>query len=114
MIGVPCTQFFVKSLKKGETKLLFNILPEYFKHVSSHPHTLLTRFYGLHRIILSGRHKVKVASMPTLVPGRVDKCTYSFQFDFVVMGNLFNTKMLLHQKFDLKGSTLGRTAGANK
>ena len=27
------------------------------------------------------------------------------------MGNLFNTKMLLHRKFDLKGSTLGRTAG---
>ncbi|GAX73550.1 hypothetical protein CEUSTIGMA_g1001.t1 [Chlamydomonas eustigma] len=82
-------KFFVKSLKKGETTLLYNILPDYYKHVSTHPHTLITRFYGLHRIILSNRRK----------------------YDFVVMGNLFNTKMLLHQKFDLKGSTLGRTAG---
>ena len=54
-----CAQFFVKSLKKGETTLLYNILPEYYKHVSSHPHTLITRFYGLHRIILSGGRKVR-------------------------------------------------------
>jgi hypothetical protein len=33
------------------------------------------------------------------------------KFDLVVMANLFNSKVLLHQKFDLKGSTLGRTAG---
>ena len=55
----PTAQFFVKSLKKGETTLLYNILPEYYKHVSSHPHTLITRFYGLHRIILSGGRKVQ-------------------------------------------------------
>ncbi|GAX73551.1 hypothetical protein CEUSTIGMA_g1002.t1 [Chlamydomonas eustigma] len=81
-------KFFIKSLKKGETTLLFSILPEYFKHVTNHPHTLLTRFYGLHRIIIGGK-----------------------EYDFVVMSNLFDTKLLLHQKFDLKGSTLGRTAG---
>jgi hypothetical protein len=33
------------------------------------------------------------------------------QFDFAVMDNIFNTNLLLHRKFDLKGSKLGRTAG---
>ena len=28
------------------------------------------------------------------------------------MGNVFQTEALLHRKFDLKGSTHGRTAGA--
>ena len=28
------------------------------------------------------------------------------------MGNVFQTEAILHRKFDLKGSTHGRTAGA--
>lgn len=54
-------QFFVKTLKKGETKLLFSMLPAYYKHVASHPHTLLTKFYGLHRLILDNGRKVRAA-----------------------------------------------------
>jgi hypothetical protein len=33
------------------------------------------------------------------------------QVRFVVMGNLFNTDLLIHRRFDLKGSTVGRTCG---
>jgi 1-phosphatidylinositol-4-phosphate 5-kinase len=33
------------------------------------------------------------------------------QVRFVVMGNVFPTEVALHRKFDLKGSTHGRTAG---
>lgn len=83
-------RFFIKSLKQGETNLLFEMLPEYFRHLEEQPHTLLTRFYGLHRVIL-GSKKV----------------------DLVVMENIFNTKLHLHRRFDLKGSTLGRTAGVS-
>lgn len=34
------------------------------------------------------------------------------QVRLVVMGNVFQTEAILHRKFDLKGSTHGRTAGA--
>lgn len=33
---------------------------------------------------------------------------------FVVMGNVFPTEVRIHRKYDLKGSTHGRTAGARK
>ncbi len=60
----------------------------YYKHVSSQPHTLLTRFYGLHRV-------------------RVNKSNVRF----VVMRNVFRTEVQIHRRYDLKGSTIGRTAG---
>lgn len=50
--------------------------------------TLLPRFFGLHRV---KPHK-----------GR--------QVRFVVMGNVFATSKKIHERFDLKGSTLGREA----
>ena len=81
-------RFFIKSLKHGETNLLFEMLPDYFRHLEEQPHTLITRFYGLHRIIIGSK-----------------------KIDLVIMENIFNTKMVLHRRFDLKGSTLGRTAG---
>ena len=37
---------------------------------------------------------------------------HMLQVRFVVMGNVFPTDVRLHRKYDLKGSTYGRTAGA--
>jgi len=82
-------QYFVKTVKKNEVDLLCSILPRYYNHVVNHPHTLLTKFYGLHKITLKSGRKVHL----------------------VVMANLFN-RMQLHQRFDIKGSRLGRSAGA--
>lgn len=31
------------------------------------------------------------------------------QFHFVVMGNMFCTELRIHRRFDLKGSSLGRS-----
>jgi len=54
------------------------------------PKTLLTRFYGVHRVAFpAGGAKVR----------------------FIVMGNVFPTDVDLHRRFDIKGSTHGRTAG---
>lgn len=36
------------------------------------------------------------------------------QVRFVVMGSVFPTEVRLHRKYDLKGSTHGRTVGAKK
>jgi hypothetical protein len=34
------------------------------------------------------------------------------QVRFVVMANIFVTDLLIHRRYDIKGSTEGRTAGA--
>ena len=53
-------QYFVKTVKKNEVGLLCSMLPRYYHHVSNHPHTLLTKFYGLHRITLRNGRKVGI------------------------------------------------------
>ena len=35
---------------QGEVKLLLALLPKYAAHVAKYPHTLLIKFYGLHRV----------------------------------------------------------------
>ena len=82
-------RFIIKTMRKEEVKLLLRALPEYHAHVAAHPDTLLTRFYGVHRIQPAGGRKVR----------------------FVVMNNIFATALPFHEKYDLKGSTYRRTAG---
>lgn len=82
-------RYMIKTMRKGELRLMRELLPQYFTHMMRYPHTLLVHFYGLHRV--------------TPVNGR--------RVRFVVMANLFNTGLLIHRKYDLKGSLQGRTAG---
>eukprot|EP00276_Gloeochaete_wittrockiana_P003426 CAMPEP_0184652810 /NCGR_PEP_ID=MMETSP0308-20130426/10532_1 /TAXON_ID=38269 /ORGANISM="Gloeochaete witrockiana, Strain SAG 46.84" /LENGTH=875 /DNA_ID=CAMNT_0027087923 /DNA_START=212 /DNA_END=2839 /DNA_ORIENTATION=+ len=82
-------RYVIKTVSKDEAVFLENILPVYYKHVMSNPNTLLTRFFGLHKI---RPHKL----------GR--------NIRLVVMGNIFITDLYIHQRFDLKGSTHGRAA----
>jgi 1-phosphatidylinositol-4-phosphate 5-kinase len=81
-------RFIIKTMRKEEVKLLLRTLPLYYAHVASHPDTLISRFYGIHRITLASGRKAR----------------------FVVMNNIFVTEMPLHKKYDLKGSTYKRTA----
>ncbi|KAI4296248.1 hypothetical protein L6164_036221 [Bauhinia variegata] len=85
-------RFVIKTLKKPELKVLLKMLPEYYSHVGKHENTLITKFFGLHRISLRGGKKVR----------------------FVVMGNMFCTELHIHRRYDLKGSTLGRTTNKDK
>lgn len=80
-------RYMIKTLTKQESKLLRKMLPAYFTHLSSNPHSFLIRFYGLHR--------VKMKSLRSK--------TY-----FVVMSSVFYTKLPIEIKYDLKGSTIGR------
>ena len=57
--------------------------------MKNHPHTLVTRFLGMHRVEMGHiRRKVR----------------------FIIMGSVFATEETLHTTFDLKGSTAGRFA----
>ncbi|CAA0830337.1 Phosphatidylinositol 4-phosphate 5-kinase 9 [Striga hermonthica] len=81
-------RFMIKTLRKSEVKVLLRMLPNYHHHVRRYENTLVTKFFGLHRIKPSSGQK----------------------FRFVVMGNMFCTELRIHRRFDLKGSSLGRSA----
>ncbi|KAK7392503.1 hypothetical protein VNO78_20944 [Psophocarpus tetragonolobus] len=81
-------QFMIKTLRRSEVKVLLRMLPDYHHHVKTYDNTLITKFFGLHRIIPSSGQK----------------------FRFVVMGNMFCTELRIHRRYDLKGSSLGRSA----
>ncbi|MFS7931653.1 putative 1-phosphatidylinositol-4-phosphate 5-kinase [Helianthus anomalus] len=81
-------KYMIKTMKKAEVKVLRRMLPSYFQHMKSYENTLVTKFFGLHCVKLSGSSQRKVR--------------------FVVMGNLFCTDVPIDRRFDLKGSSQGR------
>ncbi|KAA8537330.1 hypothetical protein F0562_026983 [Nyssa sinensis] len=82
-------KYMIKTMKKAEVKVLIRMLPAYYNHVRDFENTLVTKFYGLHCVKLTGAAQKKVR--------------------FVIMGNLFCTEYSIHRRFDLKGSSHGRT-----
>lgn len=79
-------RFIIKTIRHAEHKFLRSILKRYYAHVRENPHTLLSRFYGLHRVKLPHGRKIH----------------------FVIMNNLFPAHKDIHESYDLKGSTVGR------
>ena len=79
-------KYIIKTIHHAEHKLLRKILREYYAHIERNPNTLISQFYGLHRV----------------------KIPYGRKIHFVVMNNLFPPHRDIHQTFDLKGSTIGR------
>ncbi|GMY22729.1 phosphatidylinositol 4-phosphate 5-kinase 6-like [Fagus crenata] len=82
-------RYMIKTMKKAEVKVFLRMLPAYYNHVRSFENTLVTKFYGLHCVRLTGAAQKKVR--------------------FVIMGNLFCSEYVIHRRFDLKGSSHGRT-----
>ncbi|KAI4991880.1 hypothetical protein ZWY2020_040266 [Hordeum vulgare] len=81
-------KYMIKTMKKAEVKVLLRMLPAYYKHVRAYDNTLITKFFGLHCVKITGGIQKKVR--------------------FVIMGNLFCSRYAIHRRFDLKGSSLGR------
>ncbi|KAF9528392.1 hypothetical protein CPB83DRAFT_766872 [Crepidotus variabilis] len=79
-------RFIIKTIRHSEHKFLLSILKDYYEYVRDNPHTLLSRFYGLHRVKLPRGRKIH----------------------FVIMNNLFPPHKDVHETYDLKGSTVGR------
>ncbi|KAL2234112.1 phosphatidylinositol 4-phosphate 5-kinase 6 isoform X2 [Sesamum indicum] len=81
-------KYMIKTMKKSEAKVLIRMLSAYYNHVRACENTLVTKFFGLHCVKLTGAAQKKVR--------------------FVIMGNLFCTQYAIHRRFDLKGSSHGR------
>ncbi|KAG8628643.1 hypothetical protein KVT40_002508 [Elsinoe batatas] len=79
-------KYIIKTIHHHEAKFLRKILPQYYEHVKANPDTLLSQFYGLHRV----------------------KTSTGDLFHFVIMNNLFPAHKDIHRTYDLKGSLVGR------
>lgn len=77
----------IKTMRKSEVKVLLRMLPNYYNHVRTYESTLITKFFGLHSIRAAGGLKVQL----------------------IVMGNMFCSELRIHRRFDLKGSSQGRS-----
>ncbi|KAK7196279.1 phosphatidylinositol 4-phosphate 5-kinase alpha [Novymonas esmeraldas] len=77
----------IKTMTDQESDFLRGILHRYYYHVRDNPYTLLPHFVGHHRL-------------------RIGTTTHNF----IIMQNVFATTNTIHEKFDLKGSTIGRFA----
>jgi len=92
-IQTPDKKFLLKTIPKNEAHLIRKILPNYYSYLAYNPNSLLSfsRLYG--------SYGVKVP------PGQ--------KLYIVALGNIFNTDNILHERYDLKGSWINRTAGKN-
>ncbi|KZV42817.1 phosphatidylinositol 4-phosphate 5-kinase 2-like [Dorcoceras hygrometricum] len=80
-------RFVIKTVKKSEAKVLIKMLPSYYRHVCHYENSLVTKFFGVHCVKPVGGVKTR----------------------FIVMGNLFYSEYRIHKRFDLKGSSHGRS-----
>ncbi|KAG2520949.1 hypothetical protein JM18_006109 [Phytophthora kernoviae] len=81
-------KYVVKTLTNEELKFLLSILPQYYTFMKTHPDTFMTRFFGCHGLTMYGKTVF-----------------------FVVMQSVFASSLQIHERFDLKGSWVGRIEG---
>ncbi|RNF05205.1 putative phosphatidylinositol-4-phosphate 5-kinase-like [Trypanosoma conorhini] len=77
----------IKTMTRNESEFLRSILHRYYFFILDNPHTLLPHFVGHHRLEIAGE-----------------------KINFIIMQNVFATGNAIHEKYDIKGSTVGRFA----
>jgi Ca2+-binding EF-hand superfamily protein len=84
-------KYTLKTIPREEFHFLRDILRNYYEHLTSNPNTLIIKFYGLHKIRFEKSRGTQ-------------KKVY-----FTIMANVFHTHREIHLRYDLKGSTYGRS-----
>jgi hypothetical protein len=84
-------KFMVKTVSRAESECMREMLPDYYSYVLENPDTLLMRILG-----------------------QYDLCHDSHTYHLVVLANVFNTTLDIHERFDLKGSRYKRTLGKRR
>eukprot|EP00943_MAST-04B_sp_MAST-4B-sp1_P006378 g6378.t1 len=79
-------RYVLKTITKRECDQLRHMLFDYWKHIERYADTLLPRFMGMYKVKHTENKFVRV----------------------LVMRNAFYTKLPISEKYDLKGSTVGR------
>ncbi|EGC31600.1 hypothetical protein DICPUDRAFT_82538, partial [Dictyostelium purpureum] len=99
------SKYFLKTIPSSEYETFTKLFPSYYQHIMKYPNSLLPRFLGVYR--LKGKLKLSGASYYN---------SSHRDIIFVVMVNLFYSeqKLEIKEKYDLKGSTIGRYVDVNK
>jgi 1-phosphatidylinositol-4-phosphate 5-kinase len=91
--------YMIKTIKQGEVQTLLRMLPKYYRFMKRHGRrSLLTRFCGIYQVTLRDGIDADADG--------IDKDTQTI----VVMNSVFPAEAakFLSERFDLKGSTVGR------
>lgn len=86
-------KYIIKTIHHSEHIHLRKYLKHYYTHIASNPDTLISQFYGLHRI------KLPISFENTIRKRKIY---------LLVMNNVLPLHLKMHRTFDLKGSTWGR------
>ncbi|KAI1712089.1 phosphatidylinositol-4-phosphate 5-Kinase domain-containing protein [Ditylenchus destructor] len=84
-------KFIIKTVQHKEAEFLRTLLPGYYLNLHQNPRTLLPKFFGLFCYQSLGKN-----------------------IRLLVMNNLLPQSIVMHHKFDLKGSTYKRSAGKSE
>jgi 1-phosphatidylinositol-4-phosphate 5-kinase len=84
-------EFIVKTIRDREARVLHASLKEYVQHLRANKESFLCRFIGSYSLEV-----------------------YSQTFYFVVMANCFDPKAKINERYDIKGSWVGRSADPSK
>ena len=84
-------EFIVKTIRAREARVLHDSLPTYAAYLAANPDSFLCRFLGSYSLKM-----------------------FSQTFYFVVMLNCFDPKAEINERFDIKGSWVGRSAEKEK
>ena len=87
-------RYIIKTVTASEEKFLQKISYRYYRHMRANPDSLIVKFFGLHKVRLAPeQHYITV----------------------IVMENIFNNQNLkIHERYDLKGSWVGRKSVKGK
>ncbi|KAH1007647.1 hypothetical protein HUJ04_004855 [Dendroctonus ponderosae] len=80
-------EFIIKTVQHKEGEFLQKLLPGYYMNLNQNPRTLLPKFFGLYCYQCNSKN-----------------------VRLVIMNNLLPSNVVMHQKYDLKGSTYKRKA----
>ncbi|XP_049818225.1 phosphatidylinositol 4-phosphate 5-kinase type-1 alpha isoform X3 [Aethina tumida] len=80
-------EFIIKTVQHKEGEFLQKLLPGYYMNLNQNPRTLLPKFFGLYCYQCNSKN-----------------------VRLVIMNNLLPSSIVMHQKYDLKGSTYKRKA----
>ncbi|OZC08922.1 Phosphatidylinositol-4-phosphate 5-kinase type-1 alpha family protein [Onchocerca flexuosa] len=84
-------QFIIKTVQSKEAEFLKKLLPGYYMNFNQNPHTLLPKFFGLFCYQSLGKN-----------------------IRLLLMNNLLPQTIMMHEKYDLKGSTYKRLASKHE
>lgn len=97
----------MKTIRDREARVLHEMLPDYAEYIKENPNSLLCRFLGSYRYWYLFKHlslaNIQCACIFSLK-------MYAQTFYFVVMLNCFEPKAEIHERFDIKGSWVNRSA----